>query len=109
MQLSSLCAPARGRFSEMRQVRSLRQTIPAARSHPGKPMALAKREKVRRKLIERASRQRAQPLGGVGFEQVRAAVDRMYRLAPAGFARVVAHKFFVRLAQTACKVSERLV
>src|SRR4029079_13112256 len=49
-----------------------------------------KREKIGRKLVERTSRQRAQAPGGIGLEQVRAAVDRMYRLPPASFTGGVA-------------------
>jgi hypothetical protein len=44
-------------------------------------------------------RERAESLGGIGFEEMRAAVDGVHRLPTPGFAGILPHKFFVRLLQ----------
>src|SRR6185436_5213441 len=62
------------------------------------------REEVRRKLIQRTTGQRTKTLRGIGFEQVRTAVNRVHRLAPAGFAGIMVRVFFVRLPQSISQV-----
>jgi hypothetical protein len=57
------------------------------------------REKVRRKLIEGALRERAKPPGRVGFEKMCAAVDGVHRLSAAGFAGIMPRKLLVRAPQ----------
>ena len=50
-------------------------------------------------LFESPQRQRSQPGGDVGLEEVRAAVDRVDRLAASGIARLGPGKFEVRATQ----------
>ena len=75
-------------------IHRLRQLIGAANVE-----RFGEREKVGRKLIERALRERAESFGGIGFEEMRAAVDGVHRLATTRFAGIPAHKLFVRLLQ----------
>ncbi len=57
------------------------------RDRTRQPDRIRKRVRIRRMIPKRALRKSAELDGGVRFEQMRAAVDRVYRLAMSGLSR----------------------